>query len=771
MVAVTDTSTRPAQPENTANGAGDTFLDNKWLNLGGLALVVLTLVCGLGTYLYLTGLLPYEPQAETARSLLLVNAALLVLMSVLIGWQVAKLAMARMRKVAGSGLHIRIVTLLSVFAVLPAIVVAIFATVTLNRGLDTWLSSKTVAIVSSAEAVAEAYIAENLDTVRSDAAFIANELNTRSGEFDSERDKLIRRIATLGAVRGLSGVFVMNPETREVVISATASKMVRFRPPPAEDIAQATTGEMVIRQPERGSNVIRALVRLEKLQGNYLYLYRLVNPEVISQLEKARAQRAQFAELMEQREALQLNFAALFAGLALIFLLSAIWLGLLFSNRLVQPIVSLVSAARQVSAGHLETKVSTVQSTGDLATLGSTFNQMTDRLQSQRDELVAANDQLDERRRFMEAVLRGVSAGVVGLDREGVITLCNLSALELLGLEDEETVVGRDIGEVFEQIMPVFKKARLRTDGYADGTVSRRVGDQERSFIVSVTTEQSEAGVDGYVLTFDDTTELVSAQRNSAWADIARRIAHEIKNPLTPIQLSAERLRRKYGDQITGDRKVFDQCTETIVRQVGDIGRMVDEFSSFARMPSAQLEPNDLTGLVREALVLQKAADESLQFETNYPEQPVLLNVDRRLVNQAMTNLVKNARESIETRLQQTPDDPGVIRVELDNSASEVVTVRVMDNGIGLPQENRSRLTEPYMTTREKGTGLGLAIVTRIMEEHGGRVTLSDAPSDFHEGQGACVSLHFPAGPGVAGGNTDHGGDTTGQDHQQKGSG
>jgi len=676
-----------------------------------------------------------------------------------------------MRKVAGSGLHIRIVTLLSVFAVLPAIVVAIFATVTLNRGLDTWLSSKTVAIVSSAEAVAEAYIAENLDTVRSDAAFIANELNTRAGEFDSERDKLIRRIATLGAVRGLSGVFVMNPETREVVISATANKMVRFRPPPAEDIAQATTGEMVIRQPGRGSNVIRALVRLEKLQGNYLYLYRLVNPEVISQLEKARAQRAQFAELMEQREALQLNFAALFAGLALIFLLSAIWLGLLFSNRLVQPIVSLVSAARQVSAGHLETKVSTVQSTGDLATLGSTFNQMTDRLQSQRDELVAANDQLDERRRFMEAVLRGVSAGVVGLDREGVITLCNLSALELLGLEDEETVVGQDIGEVFEQIMPVFTKARLRTDGYADGTVSRRVGDQERSFIVSVTTEQSEAGVDGYVLTFDDTTELVSAQRNSAWADIARRIAHEIKNPLTPIQLSAERLRRKYGDQITGDRKVFDQCTETIVRQVGDIGRMVDEFSSFARMPSAQLEPNDLTGLVREALVLQKAADESLQFETSYPEEPVLINVDRRLVNQAMTNLVKNARESIETRLQQTPDEPGVIRVELDNSATDVITVKVIDNGIGLPQENRSRLTEPYMTTREKGTGLGLAIVTRIMEEHGGRVTLSDAPSDFHEGQGACVSLHFPAGSGVAGGNSDHGGDSVGQDHQQKGSG
>jgi two-component system nitrogen regulation sensor histidine kinase NtrY len=771
MVAVTDTSAASSSlPAEAETPAGETFLNNKWLNLGGLALVVLTLACGLGTYLYLTGLLPYEPQAETARALLMGNAALLVLMAVLIGWQVVKLATARMRKVAGSGLHIRIVTLLSVFAVLPAIVVAIFATVTLNRGLDTWLSSKTVAIVSSAEAVAEAYIAENLDTVRSDAAFIANELNTRAEEFVSERDKLIRRIATLGAVRGLSGVFVMNPETREVVISATANKMVRFRPPPAEDIAQATTGEMVIRQPERGGNVIRALVRLEKLQGNYLYIYRLVNPEVISQLEKARAQRAQFAELMEQREALQLNFAALFAGLALIFLLSAIWLGLLFSNRLVQPIVSLVSAARQVSAGHLETKVSTVQSTGDLATLGRTFNQMTDRLQSQRDELISTNDKLDERRRFMEAVLRGVSAGVFGLDKDGVITLCNLSALELLGLDDEGSVVGKDIADVFEQVIPTFQKARQRLDGYADDTVTRRVGDQERSFVVSVTTEQSEAGVDGYVLTFDDTTELVSAQRNSAWADIARRIAHEIKNPLTPIQLSAERLRRKYGDQITGDRKVFDQCTDTIVRQVGDIGRMVDEFSSFARMPSAQLEPNDLTGLVREALVLQKAADESLQFETSYPEEPVQLNVDRRLVNQAMTNLVKNARESIETRLQQTPDEPGVIRVELDNSGTSFVTVRVMDNGIGLPQENRSRLTEPYMTTREKGTGLGLAIVTRIMEEHGGRVTLSDAPSTFHGGQGACVSLHFPAGPSAGADKTDHGGDTATEDHQKKGS-
>ncbi len=757
MTAVTDISDTSPVADRAAAG-GDTVLDNKWVNWAGLGLVTVALALGLGTYLYLTGLMPVEPEAETGRSLLFANLAVLVVMALLIGWQVTRLARARMQGVAGSGLHIRIVTLLSVFAVLPAIVVAVFATVTLSRGLDTWLSGKTEAIVLSAEGVAEAYIKENMEVARSDAAFIANEINQRADEFNTNRDALIRRIATYGAVRGLAGLFVMNPSTKEVMISATANKMVRFRPPSADDIAQATTGEMVLRRPERGGNVIRALMRLDKLEGNYLYLYRLVNPEVISQLEKTRSQRQQFAELIAQREALTLNFAALFAGLAMIFLLSAILLGLMFSNRLVEPIVGLVTAARRVSSGELDTKVSTRQATGDLATLGQTFNQMTDRLKSQRQELVAANDTLEERRRFMEAVLRGVSAGVIGLDPDGVITLSNRSALELLEMDDE-SLVGRPVAEVFGEALPIFSKARLRSDGFADGSVTRRVGDQERSFMVSVTTEQSDAGVDGYVLTFDDTTELVSAQRNSAWADIARRIAHEIKNPLTPIQLSAERLRRKYGDQITGDRTVFDQCTDTIVRQVGDIGRMVDEFSSFARMPSAQLELNDLTSLVREALVLQKASDETLQFETEFPEEPVMLRLDRRLVNQAMTNLVKNARESIETRLQKEPDVPGAIRIELDTERPGKVTVRVIDNGIGLPQENRSRLTEPYMTTREKGTGLGLAIVTRIMEEHGGRLMLSDAPASFHDGKGACVSLEFPAGGGEADAADDHGGD------------
>ncbi len=744
MTVMSDISS-PQTPDSFQHQAAEAFLSNKWVNWAGICLASLTVLCGLGTYLYLTGLTHLEPQPDNAQLLLVVNGVLLTLMGGLIAWQLTKLTMARLRRVPGSGLHIRIVALLSLFAVLPAILVAAFATVTLNRGLDIWLSGQTQSIVDSAEAVAQAYIRENLEVARSDAAFIANDINQRADEFALNRDKLIRRVATFGSVRGLSGLFVMNPTTKELAVSATANKLVKFRPPPPEDLAQATTGEMVVRQPDEGSNVIRALIRLEKIDGYYLYLYRLVNPEVIKQLGKAKSQRTEFDNLIAQRRSLQLNFAALYAGIAFIFLLSAIWLGLLFSNRLVQPIVSLVSAARQVSAGELDTKVSVENATGDMATLGATFNQMTDRLQSQRQELTTANAELDERRRFTEAVLGGVSAGVLGLNEQGIVTLCNKSALELLNLQMSD-VTHKPVLDVLPEIRSIFSKAKGRFDGYADGTITRRVGDQERTFMTGVTTERGDEGTDGYVVTFDDTTELVSAQRNSAWADIARRIAHEIKNPLTPIQLSAERLRRKYGDQISGDRKVFDQCTDTIVRQVGDIGRMVDEFSSFARMPSAQLEPNNLTALVQEALVLQKASDETIRFDTSFPEDPVVLPLDRRLINQAMTNLVKNAREAIETRLLSDPATPAEIRVSIKQATNSVI-VSVADNGIGLPDENRSRLTEPYMTTREKGTGLGLAIVTRIMEEHGGRLTLSDAPADFHDGRGACVSLEFKRMP------------------------
>jgi two-component system, NtrC family, nitrogen regulation sensor histidine kinase NtrY len=403
------------------------------------------------------------------------------------------------------------------------------------------------------------------------------------------------------------------------------------------------------------------------------------------------------------------------------------------------PIVRLLNASLQVAKGDFGAKVLTVDGPGDLVTLSNTFNMMTDQIRMHRDQLIETNEQLDERRRFSEAMLAGVSAGVIGIDPSLHISIVNRSALYLLQL-DEQQVVGRLLGQVAPEFLDLFAQAMSRPTGFADGQVEKLVDGVEASFFVRITTERSDEAEHGFVLTFDDITNLVSAQRNSAWSDIARRIAHEIKNPLTPIQLSAERLKRKYLKEIKSDTKVFEQCTDTIIRQVGDLGRIVDEFSSFARMPKAVPELNDIEDTVHDSTMLQRVAESDVEIVIENSSSVPKFAFDRRLVTQAITNLVKNARESVEARLAQSSEPRGMIRIAclISNGRPQV---KVTDNGLGLPQENRHRLAEPYMTTREKGTGLGLAIVKRIMEEHGGRLIMADAS----HGQGAEVTLEFPA--------------------------
>jgi two-component system, NtrC family, nitrogen regulation sensor histidine kinase NtrY len=380
---------------------------------------------------------------------------------------------------------------------------------------------------------------------------------------------------------------------------------------------------------------------------------------------------------------------------------------------------------------------------------------MTDQVRLHQNQLVQTNQQLDERRRFTEAMLAGVSAGVVGIDPDNVISIVNRSAATLLGLP-EPALLGFHMAEVIPEFVPLLELALSRPSGIAEGQVEINIKGRITNFFLRITTEASNDADHGYVLTFDDITSLVSAQRNSAWADIARRIAHEIKNPLTPIQLSAERLKRKYLKEITTDKHVFEQCTDTIIRQVGDLGRIVDEFSSFARMPKAVPEPNNLNEVVRDATVLQRVSAEEITIDLELSEDILPFAFDRRLVTQAITNLVKNARESIETRLSADAEPAGKILVTTD-LADGAPFIRVQDNGIGLPQEQRHRLAEPYMTTREKGTGLGLAIVKRIMEEHGGMLDLSDADN----GQGAAVTLYFAPLPDfedvIQKGQTTHG--------------
>lgn len=706
----------------------------------GLGVVIVAIVCGLATYIVLTGLTPLQPSPELITALLALNGLLVLGMVVMIAWQVAMLWRARRQQIAGARLHGRLVSMFAIVAALPALIVALFATVTLDRGLDTWFSERTQSIVDEAQTVAEAYLREHDQVLRQSLASIAFDISQTGDLLVKDRQLFTRRLANHVAFRGLKAAYVINASKRTVDSSVTSTKDVVFIPPPPGSLTTAGAGKGVVINPEDG-DTMRGLVKIQNFDDLYLYIYKSVDPKVLQHLLKTREGKAEYDALKAERQGVQFTFALMYIGVAFIFLLAAVWLGLWVADRLVEPIVKLVDAARLVSKGNLEIKVDVRKDQGDIATLGRTFNQMTNQLKEQRDDLVGANELIDERRRFTEAVLSGVTAGVIGVNEVGHINLVNRSALKLLNMKSRE-LQAKGLNSVIPQFAPLLAEAMNKTSGMAEGQVAMAVGDQERNFTIRVTTERSHDDSHGYVVTFDDMTELVSAQRNSAWADIAQRIAHEIKNPLTPIQLSAERLRRKYGKEITTDPAVFEQCTNTIIRQVGDIGRMVDEFSSFARMPKAVLEQNDLSQTVKEALVLQKASTDDHEFDLSVPEEPVSLAFDRRLVTQAVTNLVKNAREAIEPLANEDPTYRGQITVQVEQSEDDAI-VRVIDNGIGLPKENRQRLTEPYMTTREKGTGLGLAIVKRIMEEHGGGIRLTDAPADHKGGAGAQVELVF----------------------------
>jgi two-component system, NtrC family, nitrogen regulation sensor histidine kinase NtrY len=703
------------------------------------ALVSLGIISGLATFLVLTRLTPIQPTELNVGYFLSANLVIVVLIALMVGFQVFHLLAERRRGTPGAGLHIRLITLFSIVAVTPAMLVAAFAAVTLNRGLDTWFSERTRNIVDTAVIVAEDYLANAGEATRTDLANISADLSQQLQMFRDDRPSYLRRVARHAALRNLAAVYVFDARNKRIDASITANERIKFLAPDKAFLEKAAAGEAVVIQPGRGGNLVRALIKLQGYPDHYLYVYRVISPTVIEQLTKTRDAKAEYDLLAKQQLGVVLTYALVFVLIALVFLLAAIWAGLRFADNLVAPIVRLLNAAQDVARGDFDAKVKTVDGPGDLVTLSNTFNMMTDQIKLHRDQLVDTNEQLDDRRRFTEAMLSGVSAGVIGVDPDFRISIVNRSALNLLG-RTESTLFGKALPSVLPQFVPLFDQALSRPSGSAEGQVEITSGARELSLYLRITTERSDDAEHGYVITFDDMTELVSAQRTSAWADIARRIAHEIKNPLTPIQLSAERLKRKYLKEITSDKAVFEQCTDTIIRQVGDLGRIVDEFSSFARMPKAVPELNSLADVITDATVLQRvsAADTDIDVTMDTPV-PIFL-FDRRLVTQAVTNLVKNAREAIEPRMMVKEIQRGIVKINygLRNGSPYL---SVTDNGIGLPHENRHRLAEPYMTTREKGTGLGLAIVKRIMEEHGGVLTLTDSP----DGQGASVTLVFPS--------------------------
>jgi two-component system nitrogen regulation sensor histidine kinase NtrY len=512
---------------------------------------------------------------------------------------------------------------------------------------------------------------------------------------------------------------------------------------PLNRIAAASRSDPVIFESDRDDQV-RAVVRLDSFLDAYLFVARFVDPVVLNHVESARAVVREYEALEGARTDMQLTSALIFIVVALMLLMAAIWLGLTFANRLVGPVRGLMVAAERIRDGDLSARVEEGDSDDEIGSLSRAFNRMAGQLAEQREELVAGNQRLDRRRRFTEAVLSGVSAGVVGLDGDGVITLPNSSAAALLET-DVETLTGRQFTEAVPEMALLLQQARAGPGRIVESEVSLIREGHRRSFMARIRSNlpdgQSRDQGFGAIVTFDDVTELVMAQRTAAWADVARRIAHEIKNPLTPIQLSAERLKRKYLQQIEAEPDIFLQCTDTIIRQVSDIGRMVDEFSAFARMPAAEMKIEDLCDIVRDSVFAEEFAHRDIDYRMQLHDAAALIRCDAQHLNRLLTNLLQNAREAIASHPE--PADSGRIPgfIEVAISVDEQGTdLYIRDNGIGFPTENRERLTEPYVTNREKGTGLGLAIVKKIMEEHGGRMRLDDA-----DGGGAQIHLHFPA--------------------------
>jgi len=513
--------------------------------------------------------------------------------------------------------------------------------------------------------------------------------------------------------------------------------------PPVDRLGQIGDAEAVAGM-LRDTNYIGGLIKLKGYDDAYLFVARFIDPRVLEQIQRTENSIQEYADLEVRRIGVQAAFALMYTVIALTVLLSAVWSGFAFANRLVAPIRRLIGAANLVSTGNLHVQVPVRRSEGDLSQLGATFNKMTQELRTQRNDIVRARDLVDSRRRFTEAVLAGASAGVIGVDGNGHVSILNRSAEKLIGSSDAQAL-GHPLEEIVPELKQLIEPARLGGQRLVQGQTTINRNGRDRTVSVRVTSEQSANPDHGYVVTLDDITELVTAQRTAAWADIARRIAHEIKNPLTPIQLSAERLRRKYGNSIAEDRGVFEQCTDTIVRQVDDIRRMVDEFSRFARMPKPVMMVDDITDTVRQVAFLQRVGNADIDIEVEIAEDPMPARFDRRLISQGLTNIIKNAGEAVAA----VPADQlgrGRIVVSAARIDSEIV-IDVIDNGIGLPKENRSRLLEPYVTTREKGTGLGLAIVGKILEEHGGRIELRDAAEKFPGQRGAWMRLRFAAEP------------------------
>ncbi|MDE1900351.1 MAG: PAS domain-containing sensor histidine kinase [Alphaproteobacteria bacterium] len=704
-----------------------------------IGLIIAAVSSGLATYAAMTRSPFFGNDPTTVMILSLLDLGFLVTLGTVVAHRVYTIWMRRRREQAGSKLQVRMITVFTLLAAAPALLVAMFAAVFFYFGVETWFSSHVRTSLNESLAVAQAYLEEHKQVLRADALAMANDLNRQAALLSEDPVRFNEVVNEQAYLRDLTEVIVFDGSGK-ILARSGLSFALTFEPITDDMRRRAQNGEVVL-QVNDSDDRVRALLRLDNFVDTYLFVGRPIEPKVLEHMATTEKAVKEYKDLEVKRTSLQITIMLIFVAVALLLLLAAVWFGMNFATRLTRPIGDLIGAADRIRGGDLTARVSEVtrESDDELEQLARAFNRMTSQLEAQRGDLVDANRQLDFRRRFSEAVLAGVSAGVIGLDPRGRINLMNASAAHFFDVDDPTLFNGQPLSVLSPEIQNLIEQ--LPSDGLKDGQIEiRRPARPPRTILVRVSSELAESEIKGYVVTFDDVSDLLSAQRKAAWADVARRIAHEIKNPLTPIQLSAERLRRKYAKEIVTEPEVFITCTDTIVRHVDDIGRMVDEFSAFARMPSPTMKRHELKEICRQTVFLQSSSRGDIRYTNELPGDACEAECDGRQIAQALTNLLKNAAEAIDAR---TPPlhgglPQGKINLRLFSDDSQVSLI-VEDNGKGLPAEERHNLTEPYVTTRKKGTGLGLAIVKKIMEDHHGKLILEDRP-----GGGAIVCLVWP---------------------------
>ncbi len=697
-----------------------------WLPRIEIATFALSIVIAISSYLLLTrGAAADQPITPPLIALLLVaNLVPAIALIVLFGRRIAR-KRAASSKIGGSGtLHVRLVALFSMIATIPLLVLVVFASLLFQYGVDFWYSDRARSMFENANTLAQTFYAEKQLRIVRETELMASDLSFNLSVAPIDSKAFNENFAYQVYVRELSEAAIVRIVGKQNVQSLA---LVNPYDRPTDNwvtpavIGQLRSTKRTVFQDRLGR--MQAITPLPGLRDTYVYAARVSNEQALAQTKRFSLVLKNYNDLVERSRDLQLKFHVALMVITLLIVGLAVFIALRVADRLVHPVNELVDAARRVTAGDLSARVAASRSRDEIGILTNAFNRMTGRLETQRRELVDASELIDQRRAFIEAVLSGVTAGVIAVGEDRRIRVINRSAMNLLELDRVQDVLLSDAAPALDAMLARNVREEI---------VQIQGAKEPRTLAVKITQDEL-----GHVVTFDDITAQLTDQRRAAWADVARRIAHEIKNPLTPIQLAAERLKRRFGKEIQTDPAMFTRLTETIVRQVGDLRRMVDEFSSFARMPKPIFRDEAIIDIARQAMFLQEVAHPEINFQIDTEDSGITMVCDRRQLSQALMNIVKNGVEAIEARGSELAAIPGSISLRISAPKDHHIVLMVEDNGIGLPID-RDRLAEPYVTTRNRGTGLGLAIVKKIVEEHGGTMSFSD-----RDGGGTIIMLDF----------------------------